>query len=219
MCFRRCKIQLFLPLPSCFPTLLQLPPPISKRWRYHRTRWRERTARTAEELYFRELGKKSFWWPWKFKCACFNSSDYLLKFFITLINCVWASAFSLLFYSPLCTFKSFSKMFFFPWVTKNDAQKAVKMSDCLSLITNAICGFIPRLHLKTYCSRWTFSVDHHTSAHSCVTFSSSFHVSGFQRTFCHFTESNTGRDECKSAADKWARAPDFCTLFSLILLS
>lgn len=67
-------------------------------------------AHTAEKLYSRKL-EKSFWWPWKFKCAWFNSAACLLRFFITLIKCLCLDSASSS-CTPLCALKSSSEMFF-----------------------------------------------------------------------------------------------------------
>lgn len=152
-------IQSFLPFPSCFPPLsgAGISPPYQNddtTADFHEGKHQSQQylctwslcTRTAEELCSKKQKKekKSYrcWWPWKFKCAWFTSPACLLRFFITVINCFWIqlppgahlSVHSNL--SPRCFSLTAKKI--------NDAQKAVKTSDCPILIIYAvICGFNP----------------------------------------------------------------------------
>lgn len=150
-------IQSSLPLPSCFPPSsgAGISPPYENddtTTDFHEGKHQSQQylctwslcARMAEELCSKKQkkGKKSYWWPWKFKCAWFTSPACLLRFFITVINCFWIQL------PPgahLSVHSNLSPRCFFPYSKKiNDAQKAVKTSDCPILIIYAvICGFNP----------------------------------------------------------------------------
>lgn len=147
-------IQSFLPLPSCFPPLsgAGISPPYQNDYtttdfhegkhqsQQHLCTW-SLCALTAEELRSKKLEKKSYWWPWKFKCAWFTSPACLLRFFITVINCFWIQ---LPPRAHLSVHSNLSPRCFSLPATINDAQKAVKTSDCpILIIYVVICGFNP----------------------------------------------------------------------------
>lgn len=95
-------IQSFLPLASCFsPLLVQEFLLLIKMMTLPQNSMKGKS--NSSSIYAPEVcvfirqwnyvlenfKKRHHWWPWKFKCAWFTSPACLLRFFITVINCVW----------------------------------------------------------------------------------------------------------------------------------